>query len=485
MNLYLSIKSKKDGILLYVVFFFLISGCAVNPDISPADRNGVDNRLPEKRERASNHSKELGRAFLKEVRKQYQFIKEPEVNYIINRVGERILRSIGTDPEGYHFLVVKEMSPNAFAIPGGYIFITDGLLERINSIEELAGVLAHEIAHVQRDHFFKDEKKILAVDIATIAAILLSQGSLATTALAQATNIDFQLQFSRENEAEADIYALSYLKKSGYNRIGLLNFFETLLFYQRFNFLDQPAYFSTHPDIPSRIKKVESLIGYDAVNKNIEKQEDMEWLRASTIIKAVRGYKVNALIKKIETTNEEHFHYLRGLTYLKKGRIKKAIDEYMTAIKINPMNPLYHADLSQCYLLINNSESARLEALNSIELTKTSSYKNSYAAIGISHGILGIVSANKGEYKEAILHYKEGLSSMPYDFFQYIRLSQVYSMLNDRAREAFYLAIALRLDIEPEKAIERLDYAREISVDDEGLKIKIERVIEEITEEGI
>ena len=178
--------------------------------------------------------------------------KRPEVVKLVNSVGRRIVKTIGANPDSYHFFVVRENQPNAFAIPGGYIFIFDGLLLQLRDEEELAGVLAHEIAHVERNHFFKDAKKVAALDIATIAAILLGGGSPAALTIAGAANLDIRLQFSRDNETEADSYAPRYRERGGYSSEGLLNFFDSLIRYERFNPQTVPAYASTHPGLGER-----------------------------------------------------------------------------------------------------------------------------------------------------------------------------------------------------------------------------------------
>ena len=238
-------KLKSISLLMVVV---LLSGCATYS--SPKK---TQNEPP-------SPSKETGKAFVSEALRHYQFIKDPEVVNVVNRIGYRLVKAIGSNPASYHFLVVHEDQPNAFAIPGGYIFIFDGLLTQIRSEDEIAGVLAHEIGHVERNHFFKDTKKIAALDIATIAAILLGGGNIAAATIAGAANIDVRLQFSRENEAEADTYALRYLKQAGYSSKVLLDFFDSLIRYERFNPQLVPAYVSTHPDLDSRRNKVANFV---------------------------------------------------------------------------------------------------------------------------------------------------------------------------------------------------------------------------------
>src|SRR4030066_1646615 len=240
---YIRVKNKS---YISIFMVFLLLGCTSYPAA--------------RKEASPPPSKEMGRAFVREALQHYQFVKDPDVVNLVNSVGRRIVSKVGANPDSYHFFVVRENQPNAFAIPGGYIFIFDGLLLQLRDEGELAGVLAHEIAHVERSHFFKDDKKIAALDIATIAAILLSGGNPAALTLAGAANLDIRLQFSRDNEREADSYAMRYLERGGYSSEGLPNFFDSLIRYERFNPQSVPAYASTHPGIEERRYRVASFL---------------------------------------------------------------------------------------------------------------------------------------------------------------------------------------------------------------------------------
>ncbi len=208
--------------------------------------------------------KEMGRQFLMAVKKELNFSQEQEIVSLVNRVGRELVKAAGSDPDEYHFFLVKGDEINAFAVPGGYIFIYEGLLKNISNIEALAGVLAHEIAHVERDHLFKDSKKTGLVDLATVAAMILgssSENAGSTMATAQAANISYKLKLSREHEEDADIFAIRYLKKSSYHPAGLVELFKALSHYGRLNSADMiPAYLSTHPGAPDRRSMVETML---------------------------------------------------------------------------------------------------------------------------------------------------------------------------------------------------------------------------------
>src|SRR3989337_302380 len=410
----------------YISIFMvcLLLGCSAYPSV--------------RKEEPPAPSKEMGKAFVREALQHYQFVKDPEVVKLVNSVGRRIVKTIGANPDSYHFFVVRGNQPNAFAIPGGYIFIFDGLLLQLRDEEELAGVLAHEIAHVERNHFFKDAKKVAALDIATIAAILLGGGGIAATTIASAANIDVRLQFSRENESEADSYGLRYLQTAGYPPRSLLNFFDNLIRYERFNPQSAPAYMSTHPDLASRRDIVANFV--------------------------------------LREAREEVTDYLLGLTYMKEGRFNEAISKYLSAIEQNRENPVYYADLAFCYLKQQDLSRARESALQSLQL------KADHAP---AHVILGMLDQDSGNLSEAIGHLEEALRIEPEDLTANFHLAMAYRKSGDAVREAFYSARYLRINLNPEGALGELNRARGLAAEDSPLYFRISEEIQEIKREGL
>ena len=435
-------------------------------------------------------SKEMGRAFVAEALQHYRFVKDPEVVSMVNRVGYQIIRSIGANPSSYHFLVVQESQPNAFAIPGGYIFVFDGLLAQLSSEEELAGVIAHEIAHVERNHFFKDAKKVAALDIATIAAILLAGGNIATTAIAGAANIDVRLQFSRENEAEADNYALRYLKQGGYSTKGLLDFFDSLIRYERFNPQLIPAYMSTHPGLENRRDTVSNYVTREMIQADqefIERKlalKRQDWKRILAILNSHdQKWKDEAAILsqlKIDEfpieERDEMKEYLLGAVYMKSGRFNEAIVKYHSVIERNRTNPVYYSDLSFCYLKQKEMAKAREAALQSLSLMEN------YIP---AHIIIGILEHDSGNTNESIEHLERALNSDHEDQSVNYYLAMDYGKKGDSAREAFYSGRYFRVNLTPEKALNELNRAQGLAPENSPLYFRIMSEIEEIKREGL
>ena len=466
----------KKGFCITVLLTLVLLGCSSYPsarkDASPPPSN------------------EMGRAFVKEALQHYQFVKDPDVVNLVNSVGRRIVSKVGANPDSYHFFVVRENQPNAFAIPGGYIFVFDGLLLQLRDEGELAGVLAHEIAHVERGHFFKDDKKIAALDIATIAAILLSGGNPAALTLAGAANLDMRLQFSRDNEREADSYAMRYLEKGGYSSEGLLNFFDSLIRYERFNPQTVPAYASTHPGLEERRYRVASFLmktpddasttaDTDTITSTTQSWPRMQaTLLSSNITLKDESILLQAMrIEKIpEKRREEAANYLLGVAFMKAGRYSDAIPRYLTAIGLNEENHVYYADLAFCYLKQQDIVKSREAAVKSIFWNKD------YAP---SHVIMGIIELDSENLTRATSHLEDALRLDEADSMANFYLAMAYRKSGDAGREAFYSARYFKINLDPERALKELSRAKELVKTDTPMHFRVLQEIDEIKREGL
>ncbi|MBI3595636.1 MAG: M48 family metalloprotease [Nitrospirae bacterium] len=427
--------------------------------------------------------KEIGKEFLKEARKQYRFVKDQEVVDAVNQVGRRLVTAAGGDPEAFHFLVVSEIEPNAFAIPGGYIFVFDGLLTKLESEDELAGVLAHESGHVMHNHFFKDESKVNALTLATIAAILLSKGRAAGSSIALAANATAQLHFSRENEEEADASGMQYLKQAGYDPNGMLNFFQTLLAYEKINGVEIPAYLETHPALEDRIHLVELRLARPVDHVLPTPRKVMDWGRVETILRAKSQawQDVAQLFPEhpAGTAPNERYHYLAGLAYLTTDRVAEAITEYQAALATSPTNPVYHADLAAAYLKSQEVDKAKAEAIESLKRSKPGEELPS------AYFVLGMVEEHAGRLEQAQQEYEEALRRDPDHAFAHYHLGQVYFQTGKTSEGAYHTGRYLRLNLEPEAALQEFKRAKELSSKDSELTRKIQEQINQITRDGI
>ncbi|HET7321573.1 MAG TPA: M48 family metallopeptidase [Longimicrobiaceae bacterium] len=209
---------------------------------------------------------QLGAQEAAEINQQLPLIQDATVNYYVNQLGKSIAQR--ADPRGipYTFRVVNSDAVNAFSIPGGYVYVNRGLIERASNMSELAGVLAHEIGHVVERHGI--EQLASAQNASTkltlgqvVAAVLLGgQAAQAVGTVGQVVGTAVLASYSRKDEQEADLDAIPYLIATGIDPRGLVTMFETLIRMEQTNPSAVAQWFSTHPLTQDRINYVQQAI---------------------------------------------------------------------------------------------------------------------------------------------------------------------------------------------------------------------------------
>ncbi len=204
----------------------------------------------------------LGKAFMKSVRKALSVIDDPILIDYFESLGGRLVVASTTGAGRYNFFWVENPTINAFAGPDGHIGVFSGLVLTSENESELAAVLAHEIAHVTQRHlirFFEDQKRLsIPATAALIAAAVLgtqvnADFGAAATAGIQAATVQRQINFTRENEKEADRIGITTLAAAGFDPYAMPDFFERLARVSRTHEISAPEYLQTHPVTSSRI----------------------------------------------------------------------------------------------------------------------------------------------------------------------------------------------------------------------------------------
>jgi len=202
----------------------------------------------------------LGKQLAEEVRRQSKLLDDPILTEYVNRLGQNLVRnSDATIP--FTFQVVESDQLNAFALPGGFVFVNTGLIEATETEAELAGAMSHEIAHVTARHITRQASRGKIVDFATLPMILMGGG--AGVAARQASQLLIPmtfLRFSRAFETEADMLGLQYAYKAGYDPTAAIDLFERMLSLQKRNPGIIPRAFSTHPMESDRIRQTQKNI---------------------------------------------------------------------------------------------------------------------------------------------------------------------------------------------------------------------------------
>lgn len=197
----------------------------------------------------------LGREVMQEILTSRDYLDDPILTDYLNRLGERLTAASDEPNRRYSFFLVRDPTINAFALPGGFIGVHTGLLTAVRSESELAGVLAHEIAHVTQHHIARMVKASSDQGPAMLAALAVailaarSNPDVANAAITGATalSIQSQLDYTRLHESEADRVGFQTMERSGLDPVGMASFFERLQAQGRIYENNAPAYLRTHP----------------------------------------------------------------------------------------------------------------------------------------------------------------------------------------------------------------------------------------------
>jgi predicted Zn-dependent protease len=226
-------------------------GCATGPG-GTATGAAADVLLPPREE------ERLGRQMQREVLREVKVLENQPIQDYIGQLGAQIVRAAGSKPEGikYSFTVLDNDQVNAFAMPGGDIYVYTGLLKAADTEAELMSVLAHEVAHVTERHIA--EQLVAQYGLQALASAALGNNpGVISQLVASVAGQGYMLKFSRSAESEADRSGLGYLVRAGYSPEGFVSFFETL---QRQGGARPPEFLASHPSPENRISAARERI---------------------------------------------------------------------------------------------------------------------------------------------------------------------------------------------------------------------------------
>jgi predicted Zn-dependent protease len=339
-------KIKKgffQNLIFAIISFFLLP--LVLPPRSPA--------------MTIQQERELGEKVLQEVKRRWPMVQEPSVNEYVTRIGKRILQSMEPQPFEYQFYVINIPEVNAFAVPGGKVFVNSGLILLVDNEEELAGVMAHEIGHVVARHIAKRSEKALKLSLATLGALLAgillggqAVGAVATTAVAASETA--ALKYSRDDEDEADYLGLKFMDRSGYDRQGMITMLKKLRRMQGPAASDPPAYLLTHPAIEERAANLEIEMARFPSEKAVPKPTgNIKRIQAKLVAEekdTARSVVYFENWLKRQPDDPEAFFGL-GLAQKRMGGLDRAIESLSKAASLAPQDGEILRELGSTYLL--------------------------------------------------------------------------------------------------------------------------------------
>jgi beta-barrel assembly-enhancing protease len=205
---------------------------------------------------------QMGGEYAAQINAQLPIVQDAEINRYLNVLGDSISRLADSRGIDYTFYLVNAAEVNAFAVPGGYIYVNRGLVDRTQNLSQLAGVLGHEIAHVVRRHSVQQMEKAQGANIGVVLGCTLLNvcGSQAAQAAIQVGGSALFAKFGRDDEREADRDAIPNVVRAGIHPKGVPEMFQILLAERNRNPSAVESWFSTHPGEEDRITETQAVI---------------------------------------------------------------------------------------------------------------------------------------------------------------------------------------------------------------------------------
>ena len=205
---------------------------------------------------------QMGTEYAQQINAQLPVVKDPEIVRYINVIGDSIAKLTDDRHLDWQFFVVNAAEVNAFAVPGGYVYVNRGLIERAQRMDQLAGVLGHEIGHVTRRHSVQQMQKAQEANIGvTLACVLTSVcNNQATGAAIDVAGGALFAKFSRDDEAEADAEGVKNVVRAGIDPRGIPEMFQILLNERETSPSSVSSWFATHPLEEDRIQATQAQI---------------------------------------------------------------------------------------------------------------------------------------------------------------------------------------------------------------------------------
>jgi predicted Zn-dependent protease len=419
---------------------------------------------PEARCITIQEERELAGEFMELVEARYPLIRDPIIVDYVNRLGKRILAAVPPQPFEYHFYVLREDVYNAFATPAGHIFFNSGLFAALESEEELAGIMAHEIAHVVCRHIsqrIESQKKISVATLAgMVAGVLLGAGGAAEAASAvtmgsMAAGQTAALAYSRQDERQADQLGLDFLTLAGYSGEGLLTSLEKIRSKHWYESAQIPTYLTTHPGSEERLSYIDNWLHQNHEDRSAQREEVGGFSLAHTRLVALysdRESALNQFQSELASSPDDWMaHYGYALALTRADQWDQAAEHMKRAIEGNALATHMLQDLGQIYFHGGHYEKS-LQALSA-----GSSAKNPEGRLYLGRTLmeLGRIAEARDTFADLVRFHPDQTQAYYYlgesngrlgDMFgAHYNLGRYYQEKADKKNADFHLKRALKL----------------------------------------
>ncbi len=419
---------------------------------------------------------DLGRRFFLMARSELPLVEDPAVVEYVDRIGHRLVGTLGAQQFDYRFYVVQQPVLNAFAVPGGYVFVFSELLARVASDDELAGVLGHEMGHVSGHHILRQQTQGQVWTAAALLGLLLSAVNPVVGAAAVGAAQTAELKYSREFEQEADYLGLRYASEAGYDPHALASFFKQLLLEQRVNPAAVPPYMLSHPVTEDRIAHVDTMItaqklrtpsGRPAASPELAEVQAVALASADPPEIVVARYRRQA----DERPDDAERQFLLGRVYQTVGQFDAAKTALERCRDLGGLGGRVDRPLGSVYRALKDPVKAR-EALDRHLARRPDD--------GFGHLELGKALADAGDANGSLVELQRAVTLSP-DLDEAHRLFGIALGRKGEEADGFYhLAVASRLRGELEQSLSHFERTDKLLKPGSARQAEVEQAIEEL-----
>jgi predicted Zn-dependent protease len=419
----------------------------------------------------------LGEKFLTQIRAHFELVNDGFLNDYINDLGHYLIKPLETKPFPFNFYIIKDNSLNAFAAPGGHIFIFSGLIDVMDEVDELAAVLSHEIGHVSARHLsqrIEQSKKISLATVAMILAGIFIGGDVgqALTTGSVAAGMQAQLHYSRIDERQADQLGFKYMTEASFDPSSMIVILRKI---ERGYWLGTdkvPPYLLTHPTGPERMANLDAMLSQHFAGSS--NKEITQFINLFPLFKTV--IQANCLdppdaerrfnLQLAETPGSYLPHLGLGIVYTAKSDYGKAIFHLQKAYRQTSRIIPVLTYLGNAYQMNGqNKEAVKIlqEALRLNDQDKGALY------------LLGLSYENLGDYQKAIQIF-ERLSALNQTRTDvYYHLGIVYGKVRQLGLAHYNFGIYFKALGQMQNASFHFRKAETLSVNNPELKEKIRK----------
>ena len=390
--------------------------------------------------------REVGEKLLSIVRQEFKLVDDPDIVQYINGLGREILAAAGPQYFDYHFFVINNKDLNAFAAPSGLIFLHTGLLELLDSENELVGVMAHECGHVTSRHIAGRIEKSSKVNIGTMALVLagmaMGGGALSEALIAgsMAAGASMNLKFSRQDEEEADRLAFSVMQALERDPAAMVKTLQKIRKFNQFRQGQIPPYLLTHPEPAARMGYVQDLLLINS-QKQHQVSDEFDFKRIKYRVLSIakdpallklQYLKTIAAAEGADTAEVVMARLGLALAYRAGAEFDRAREELLKVIAFYPHQPVLKVDLGVVHF-----EAGRFaEALVLFREARAADAELTYATYYLARTLQQL-----GKSAEALALYEELLLIMP-DFSQlYYDAGKIKAAQGDKGAGYYYLGL--------------------------------------------